>query len=99
MYETNSKTGIEFGNFLPRGTSLKNTGYIYGLVVYTGYTDRTQTVVISTFGSHESKVMLNSISARAKKSRVDLNLSKQVLIIFLIQVSFLAMPFGITRSK
>ena len=37
--------------------------------------------------------MLNSIGARAKKSRVDYNLSKQVLVIFFLQVDALVNLF------
>jgi magnesium-transporting ATPase (P-type) len=37
--------------------SLRNTDYIYGIVVFTG---------------HETKVMMNSADAKYKKSRLDL---------------------------
>lgn len=37
--------------------SLRNTDYIYGMVVFTG---------------HETKVMMNSADAKYKKSRLDL---------------------------
>lgn len=50
---TNEIIPVNDNNFILRGCSLQNTELIYGLVAYTG---------------HETKIMLNSIKARAKKS-------------------------------
>jgi len=46
---------------LLRGSSLKNTDWVYGLIVYTG---------------HETRVMMNSSSSRIKFSNLELNMNK-----------------------
>jgi phospholipid-transporting ATPase len=48
---------------LLRGAMLRNTRWIFGIVVYTG---------------HESKLMLNSMSAPLKRSTVEKIVNKQV---------------------
>jgi len=53
--------------------SLKNTDYIYGLVIYTG---------------HETKVMKNSAESKYKKSRLDLFTDYSVKMLFVIQIIF-----------
>lgn len=62
---------LDFSNFLIRGTTLKNTKFIFGLVVYTG---------------HETKVMMNIVRSSSKKSALEKKMEAQILIIFLIQV-------------
>jgi phospholipid-transporting ATPase len=57
--------------FLLRGSALKNTQWIVGLVVYTG---------------HETKIMLNSARARVKYSSIETQMNRQIIYIFLIQV-------------
>jgi len=69
----NEKISIDYSNFLLRGSSLKNTDFVYGLVVYTG---------------HETKIMLNSTNAKPKQSKVDKKISTMVFITFMILVSF-----------
>uniref|UniRef100_A0A5S6PYI7 Phospholipid-transporting ATPase n=1 Tax=Trichuris muris TaxID=70415 RepID=A0A5S6PYI7_TRIMR len=54
---------------LLRGAVLKNTLWIFGLVVYTG---------------HETKLMLNSNVAPLKRSNVDRVTNNQILILFII---------------
>jgi magnesium-transporting ATPase (P-type) len=49
---------------LLRGSSLRNTDWIYGVAVYTG---------------HDSKVMMNSARSRAKFSKIELSLNKYIL--------------------
>lgn len=58
--------------FLPRGTSLRNTGWALGLAVYTG---------------HESKIMLNSARARAKASQLESSMNLQILYVFLLELA------------
>lgn len=53
--------------------SLKNTDFIYGLVIYTG---------------HETKVYKNSSEARYKKSRLDKFTDNAVKWLFIIQIFF-----------
>jgi len=55
---------------LLRGSSLKNTDYIYGLVVFTG---------------HETKIMKNSANSKAKFSRLELATNNYILLIMLLQ--------------
>ena len=62
---------LDFSNFLMRGSILKNTKYIFGLVVYTG---------------HETKVMMNVVRSGSKKSALEKKMEAQILVIFLIQV-------------
>lgn len=49
---------IGIDNFILRGCSLRNTKSIIGLSTYTG---------------HDTKIMLNSVRAKPKKSKVYLN--------------------------
>ncbi|CAG9326924.1 ATP8A1_3 [Blepharisma stoltei] len=57
--------------FLLRGSSLKNTDWIAGLVVYTG---------------HQTKIMLNSAKSRAKVSSLESYMNREVIYIFLLQL-------------
>ena len=81
IYEFNAKMyisledvhlNIDKNNFILRGCSLKQTYFIYGLVVYVG---------------HNSKIMKNSPSARAKTSKLESIMNIQIIIVFLIQFS------------
>ncbi|XP_055894681.1 probable phospholipid-transporting ATPase IA isoform X6 [Biomphalaria glabrata] len=56
---------------LLRGACLKNTSWIYGLVIYTG---------------HQSKLMLNSTTTPLKRSNVEKMTNKQILLLFLLLV-------------
>lgn len=56
---------------LLRGSSLKNTDWIKGIVVYTG---------------HETKIMLNSPKSRAKASKLETQMNRQVIYIFFLQL-------------
>lgn len=47
---------IDIDNVVLRGSSLRNTGWIYGVAVYTG---------------HDTKVMMNSAKSKAKMSKVE----------------------------
>lgn len=51
--------------FCLRGSSLRNTEWVYGIAVFTG---------------HETKVMRNSTSARAKKSKIELQTDIYILL-------------------
>lgn len=57
------------GNVLLRGCALRNTPYIHGVVIYTG---------------HESKIMLNSSAAPSKRSHLERELDKLVVVMFII---------------
>ncbi|CAH1777147.1 unnamed protein product, partial [Owenia fusiformis] len=56
---------------LLRGAMLRNTKWIFGVVIYTG---------------HESKLMLNSTSAPLKRSNVDIVINKQILMLFIVLI-------------
>lgn len=77
---------IEKNSFILRGCSLKQTSYIFGLVVYIG---------------HNTKIMKNSPSARSKTSRLESIMNFQVIIVLLIQfvLSSLALFSFLTWSK
>lgn len=77
------KIPIDFNNFILRGCSLRNTKYIYGLVSYTG---------------HDTKLLLNSVNARTKRSQVDRQLNSQVKIIFMMQMIFCVISSIISAS-
>lgn len=66
----NSVFSIDNNNFILRGCSLKQTCYIYGVVVYIG---------------HNSKIMKNSPSARSKSSKLESIMNLQIITVFLIQ--------------
>lgn len=57
---------------LLRGSSLRNTEYIYGIVVFTG---------------HETKIMKNSVRSRAKFSKLERSTNTYILVIVLMQFS------------
>ncbi|KRZ34562.1 putative phospholipid-transporting ATPase IA [Trichinella pseudospiralis] len=77
LYELSGKltlpdnTEIPLGpdQLLLRGSLLKNTQWIFGVVIYTG---------------HETKLMLNSNVAPLKRSNVDRVTNNQILVLFVI---------------
>jgi phospholipid-transporting ATPase len=56
---------------LLRGAMLRNTSWVFGIVIYTG---------------HETKLMENSTSAPLKRSTVDKMTNTQILLLFFILV-------------
>jgi len=56
---------------LLRGAMLRNTSWVFGVVIYTG---------------HETKLMKNSTSAPLKRSTVDKMTNTQILLLFFILV-------------
>lgn len=68
-YNKTIPLGIE--NLLLRGSSLRNTEWIYGLIVYAG---------------HDSKVMKNSSNAKFKMSKIEKTTNKQIILVFIVQV-------------
>mmetsp|Transcript_6858 Transcript_6858/g.12466 ORF Transcript_6858/g.12466 Transcript_6858/m.12466 type:complete len:1068 (+) Transcript_6858:375-3578(+) len=72
LYDTDEKTtALSYDNFLVRGSSLRNTKWIVGIVVYVG---------------HETKIMLNSTQARRKFSGLELNMNREIFVIFVLQL-------------
>lgn len=74
IFENGEKVSCDNQNFILRGCSLRNTKYIYGLVCYNG---------------HDTKIMLNSVRARAKKSKMELIMNRQIIIVFILQVKLI----------
>ncbi|KAL4478641.1 hypothetical protein ABPG74_006876 [Tetrahymena malaccensis] len=58
-------------NVLLKGSSLKNTEFVYGLVIYTG---------------HETKIMMNSSEPAPKLSSLEKTMNKLIVILFTIQI-------------
>eukprot|EP00357_Protocruzia_adherens_P031005 CAMPEP_0115027382 /NCGR_PEP_ID=MMETSP0216-20121206/35470_1 /TAXON_ID=223996 /ORGANISM="Protocruzia adherens, Strain Boccale" /LENGTH=1125 /DNA_ID=CAMNT_0002402961 /DNA_START=28 /DNA_END=3405 /DNA_ORIENTATION=- len=82
-----NKIPLTLEHLLIRGSSLRQTDYIYGVVLYTG---------------HQTKIMLNSISARPKMSRIERTMNRQIVYIVLIQFflcAFAALVFTVWVRK
>ena len=72
---------------LYRGARLKNTKWVYGLVIYTG---------------RNTKIMMNSESSSEKMSQVEVKVNKVLGLILLFQVilSFIvAILYGFFRAR
>lgn len=54
-----------------RGSSLRNTAFIYGLVVYTG---------------HQTKIMMNSTKAKIKLSKIEKMTNKMIIMVFCLEL-------------
>ncbi|EGR28204.1 phospholipid-translocating p-type flippase family protein, putative [Ichthyophthirius multifiliis] len=67
------QTPLESHNFILRGCTLKQTEFIIGVVVYTG---------------HQTKIMLNSVKSRGKKSTIQALMNKEIIVVFLVQIMF-----------
>jgi phospholipid-transporting ATPase len=61
---------------LLRGSSLRNTDWVYGVAVYTG---------------HETKVMMNSMQSRAKLSKLEIAANKYIIYGLVAQACLCAM--------
>lgn len=60
-------------NLLLRGSSLRNTDWILGVVCYTG---------------HDTRIMRNSVSSKQKFSNLEKLITKSIVIIFIIECIF-----------
>lgn len=69
FYTFCSPIPLDNKRFLPRGSVLRDTKWIYGAVIYTG---------------HETKLMLNKIIDRSKESAMDKIVNSQIRIMFLL---------------
>mmetsp|Transcript_41348 Transcript_41348/g.62997 ORF Transcript_41348/g.62997 Transcript_41348/m.62997 type:complete len:165 (-) Transcript_41348:241-735(-) len=63
---------LDVDQVLLRGSSLRNTEWAYGIVLYTG---------------HDSKVMMNSLKSKTKFSKIEKSINKYILISIFIQFS------------
>lgn len=65
------KIPIETKNVLLRGSNLRNTQAIFAVVIFTG---------------HCTKIMMNSVKAKPKRSNLEVKLGWQILTVFLLLV-------------
>ncbi|KAL4470893.1 hypothetical protein ABPG72_005927 [Tetrahymena utriculariae] len=70
-YDESFNIPIKGINVLLKGSSLKNTEFVYGLVIYTG---------------HETKIMMNSSEPAPKLSSLEKTMNKLIVILFTIQI-------------
>lgn len=71
MLHYKRKVSLNVENLLLRGSSLKNTEWVLGLVVYSG---------------HQTKIMMNSANSRFKMSTIEKGTNKQIILIFVVQL-------------
>jgi magnesium-transporting ATPase (P-type) len=60
---------LSIDQILLRGSSLRNTDYIYGIVVFTG---------------HETKIMKNSVKSKVKYSKLERSTSMYIIVIMVL---------------
>lgn len=72
MMNNGSMIGFGENQILLRGSSLRNTEWIYGVCVFTG---------------HETKIMMNSVKARTKYSKLEKATNIYILLLVLIQMA------------
>lgn len=70
---------LDANQMLLRGSSLRNTEYIYGIVIYTG---------------HESKIMKNSPKSRNKLSKIEKKTNYLILFLFMVEVLIIIFAAG-----
>jgi phospholipid-transporting ATPase len=75
------QTAILYENILLRGTRLKNTHYVYGVVIYTG--------------PHTKLLMNNSVSPH-KRTKMEYMINLLVVLVFSIQLSLALICAGIS---
>ena len=68
--QTGERISLSHENFLLRGSSLRNTDWVLGVVTYTG---------------HDTRIMRNSVSSKQKFSKLEKLITKSIIIIFLIE--------------
>lgn len=73
VFKAQNKPTLPLGpeQVLQRGAALRNTSWVFGVVIYTG---------------HDTKLMRNSTSAPLKRSTVDRLTNTQILMLFLILI-------------
>ena len=64
----NEASSLDHNNLMLRGTSLKNTEWVYGIVVYSG---------------HDTRIMRNQSKTRSKFSKLEMQTNKQIILVFI----------------
>jgi magnesium-transporting ATPase (P-type) len=72
MTEKRDKIVLNNDNILLRGTTLRNTPYIYGVVIYTG---------------QDSKIQMNSTTPRYKNSKLTNQTNTHIITLFIVKSS------------
>ncbi|CAJ1946717.1 unnamed protein product [Sphenostylis stenocarpa] len=77
---------LSLQQILLRDSKLKNTDYIYGVVIFTG---------------HDTKVMQNSVDPPSKRSKIERKMDKIIYILFstLVLISFIGSVFFGVETK
>jgi len=70
---------LDANQVLLRGSSLRNTEYIYGVVIYTG---------------HETKIMKNSPKSRNKISKIEKKTNLLIIVLFFIEIIIIVFAAG-----
>lgn len=73
---------LDHSNLLLRGTSLKNTEWVWGIVVYSG---------------HDTKIMKNSSKSRTKFSKLELQTNRQIIFVFMFQMTICIVGAGFNQ--
>jgi magnesium-transporting ATPase (P-type) len=63
--ENDHMVPLDVENMLMRGSSLRNTEWVYGAVIYTG---------------HDTKVMMNSSKSQPKFSKIERATNKYIIV-------------------
>ena len=71
IQEVHEKISLCADNLMLRGSSLKNTEYVYGIAVFTG---------------HDTKIMMNSAAAKYKFSSLEKLMNKALVVVFILQI-------------
>ena len=79
MNSSSSIAPLSSNNFLLRGSTLRNTGWIIGVVIYTGF---------------DTKIMQNSRSARTKMSRMESLVNKCIKLVLFAQLIVVGISTG-----
>ena len=75
-----AKLSLSAENLLLRGSSLRNTDWVIGVVVYTG---------------HDTRIMRNSVSSKQKFSKLEKMITKSILIIMLVEAVLCAVAAAV----
>jgi len=71
LHNQKKKVSLSSENLLLRGSSLRNTEWAIGFVVYAG---------------HQTKIMMNSANSKYKMSTIEKGTNRQIILIFFVQL-------------
>ena len=76
----NQKVALNAENLILRGSSIRNTEYIYGVCIFSG---------------HDTKVMMNSAVSKYKFSELEKHMNKSLGYIFSLQIILASIASGV----